>query len=107
MFRILQAIIFLVFGIIVYRTNNNSKDNNYIIFYIMTCMFTITTIGYYSLFMRLIDFILFISIALLFKLLTQANNFQKKYKIGLYFIIFLLIVAGIRIQIPIFVDMYF
>lgn len=106
-FRIFQAIVFLIFGLIAYKINNNSKEKDYILFYIMICIFMITTVSYYSVFMRLIDFVLFISPVVLYKLLTHSINMKKIYKICLYAMIFALIVAGIRIQVPIFINMYF
>lgn len=112
-FRMVQTFLLIIAGFFCYynlekkNTKSIKKHKQYYLYYLIIGIFTLSQIIYYSLSMRFIDMLLFLSPIVILDLLDLISEKNKKTKVIIYSIIILFIVGGIRIQIPIFKDMYF
>ncbi len=105
-YRIAQTL-FLIFTSIYFdiinKENNIFKKYNKYLYIIV--IFTILCIPYHTLFFRFNDLLL---ILMLEKIMELFNSFKYKKEKYFFFIVFIsFMVAGIRIQIPVFKQMYF
>lgn len=109
-FRSLQ--LFLFAGILFLVWKNKIYDNVYTedmqkyykFLQILTIICLIAFI-YYDIWIRYLDFILFLELPIIANLLTSYKDKKNKEYIVLITILTVLIIGGIRIQIPIFADM--
>lgn len=101
-FRICQVFLFFACVLILIKKDRR-KTNIYLYFFMMT-LFTISLIPYYTLFLRILDFLTLLFPIILFALLEMLDDKNLNYIICL--IIFMFVIAGIKIQIPIFINMY-
>lgn len=106
-FRIGQTILMFLVNLLIYFKYKTDTEKKYHTYFYLIGIFTVCIIMRYSIFMRLCDFILILSPILIFKFLDVVKKFKFRWKVISMFGILLLILAGIRIQIPIFEDMYF
>lgn len=103
LFRIMQFIALSTFSI--YYIIRYEKDiNTYNRFYIIIAILTWCLMSKYWIFLRLVDFMLFLSCIPIMKLLNVENS--KIIKFVIYLGVFLMIIVGIRIQIPTFPKMF-
>lgn len=108
LFRIIQTVLLFILFIFNKRNFIKNKTKRYYDFIIPLGIFAISVFMYYTLFMRLVDFILCLSIIPLVDMLkTTEKSKNNLSKIVFYSFILIFIICGIRIQIPIFIDMYF
>lgn len=105
-FRVFQTLFMILLSVYYDYKNKedkfNSEYNRYL--YIIS-IFTVLCIPYYSAFLRFNDLLLLIMLP---KMLITLNNIKKQRdKKIIYFICLIFIIAGIRIQIPVWEKMYF
>lgn len=106
LFRIIQTLFLIFLGILCY----NGKDENLIKYnkiFIIIGIFSILIFNYYTIFMRIADFLLMLSPIILFQYLSCMDKINKRLRLILNCILIIFVVGGIRIQIPIFIGMYF
>jgi len=103
-FRIMQFIAIAVFSIYGMKKYNNTNEEKYNMLTCIIYIITIVLITRYWIFLRFVTLSLFLS---LIPMLNLTNLIDKKtYKFVLYLGILLMIIVGIRIQIPTFVKMF-
>lgn len=107
-FRVGQTIFLIMSGILCYEnTSFDQESKKYILLMILMGVFSISLFKYFTVFMRMIDFVLFMSPVILFQLF---EIFQKKYKDYYPYLLLILcvfIVCGIYIQAQDFAGMFF
>lgn len=106
-FRIIQTIAIFVLIIFNMVEQEDNKHNKYYSIYFIFGLFTISVMMYHTLFMRFADLLLFLLPIALINLHEKIPKLPKILQSGIYIILIIFIVCGIRIQIPIFIDMYF
>lgn len=106
LFRICQTALFGGVGFICYKKikDNNMEKFNY--FFVIISIFTISVMMYHTFLMRFSDFMLFLFPIILFQFFEVIEK-SSFLKIITYVGMIALIIAGIRIQVPIFEIMYF
>ena len=104
-FRILQTLFFLLICLITRFDEENESKLLFYSFFEYATIFTLGVFMHYSLFMRLSDFIIILSPVVLYNFFRCVKLYKKIYVFSILCII-LFIIGGIRIQIPIFMDMY-
>jgi len=105
-FRIIQTILIFTLSIITYKNSIQKINKPYYHIFHAICIFSIFIIGHKTLYLRFVDLILFLFPVILIDYFKLSKNYIKFQKMILY-VIFILIICGIRIQIPTFIDMYF
>ncbi|MEG0643129.1 MAG: EpsG family protein [Clostridia bacterium] len=105
-FRIVQSLVLIS---LMFYCNIKNKDDenikNYSKYVEIVCIIIIFNFSNYTLFSRLSDYIILLSMPYLLSLLSDIKG--KHEKIVILAILTVLIIGGIRIQIPIFAQMYF
>ena len=105
-FRVFQSIFIILLGIYGDYINKGknritAKHNQYLY---TICLFLILSIPYYTVFFRINDFLLVVMLPKILDSLSAIKNKRDKYMC--YSVCILFIIAGIRIQIPIFNNMF-
>lgn len=106
-FRILQTSLLIATHVYICKKVNIETNNGYNNFLNIVSIFTISCTMYYSMYMRFVDLIVFLMLVRLLALLKRINSIDKRLKACLYLVYLAFIVGGIRIQIPVFINMYF
>lgn len=107
-YRLFECILFIIIFIFVGLKNNNIKEfilaNFYNHFTFIILLFTCLIFKYFSVYMRFIDLSQFLMIPIFIDYLKLPKT-NGKYIINI--IIWIFIIGGFRIQIPIFQNMFF
>ena len=106
-FRTIQTVLITLAGLICYYKTEKKEYSQYFLFYFVIGLFTLSQITHYSIYMRFIDMLLFLSPIIIYDLLCYIKCKGKVMKFLVYSIILIFIIGGIRIQIPVFEQMYF
>lgn len=109
-FRSLQLILFAGILFLVWKnkiydnvyTDNMKKYYKFLQILIIICLIAFI---YYDIWIRYLDFILFLELPIIADLLASYKNKKNKEYIVLISILTIFIIGGVRIQIPIFTDM--
>lgn len=109
-FRSLQLILFAGILFLVWKnkiydnvyTDNMKKYYKFLQILIIICLIAFI---YYDIWIRYLDFILFLELPIIADLLASYKNKKNKEYIVLISILTIFIIGGVRIQIPIFADM--
>ena len=105
---ILQAyMLFLVWKNKIYDEEYNENMKKYYKFLQILIIMCLMAFAYYNIWIRYLDFMLFMELPIIADLLTSYKNKKNKEYLLLLMILVIFIVGGIRIQIPIFADMDF
>ncbi len=107
LFRIIQTASILVLIILNKFSKKSEKNKNYYDIYLMIGLFTIIVAPFYTLFIRLSDLLLFLASVIVIDLYKDLPSYPKFFQIAVYIALLGFIAAGIKIQIPIFEDMFF
>lgn len=105
---ILQAyMLFLVWKNKIYDEIYNENMKKYYKFLQILIIMCLMAFVYYNIWIRYLDFILFMELPIIADLLASYKNKKNKECLLLLMMLVIFIVGGIRIQIPIFADMDF
>lgn len=111
-YRCIQLILhvymlFLVWKNKIYDEKYNENMKKYYKFLQILIIMCLMAFIYYNIWIRYLDFILFMELPIIADLLTSYKNKKNKEYLLLLMMLVIFIVGGIRIQIPIFADMNF
>ena len=108
-FRLFQTTFFTLCGVLCYLKTTDNSMKKYYIMLVLVGIFTICLFNYFTIFMRMIDFLVFMSPIVIFECLRLIHS-NEKLKLFYPLLLLLLgvfIVCGIYIQIIDFKGMYF
>lgn len=108
-FRLFQTLFFVLCGLVCYWQTEDLKLKKYYFLIILSGIFTVCLFKYFTIFMRMVDFLVFMSPIVIFGILNVFLNNKKIKKFYPCLLLFLglMMICGIYIQVLDFKDMFF
>lgn len=107
-FRLLQTIFFGICGLFCFFNSKDTKEKKYFFVFVLISVFSAFLFKYFTIFMRMIDFLVFMSPIVMFEFIKLIRNYKFKLLYPCLLLgLLLLMICGVYIQIRDFQDMFF